>query len=133
MADREHSAAEESATVVDGLVRRRRSDAPVEVQLTPVATVKLPPVAPGSASGPSRGLAAASSSAREADAAAFNLTLRQAEIARTRRVVPFMMAVALIAAALMPFAGGDPLATRIVYIGVPFALVALGYLYWLSG
>src|SRR5262249_21688420 len=112
-------AEEEPPTVAETPARRRASDS----QLPPV-TRGTP--APASTSG------VASTSAREADAAAFAHTLRQAEIARTRRIVPFLLLLALAAAVLVPIAGGDPIAIELVYIGIGCAVVAIVALYWLT-
>jgi eukaryotic-like serine/threonine-protein kinase len=71
-------------------------------------------------------------SAREADAAAFDRTLRQAEVARTRQIVPFVMVLAFVGAALMPFAGGDRVGTAVGYAGIVLGLGSCISLYWLS-
>ena len=105
---------DEVATVAEPLRKKTRSSAP-----TLRATGTDAP--------------ASSVSAREADATAFALTLRQAEIARTRRIVPFVAVLALAAAALVPFAGGDRLAIDLVYIGIAAGLVAISWLWWLAG
>jgi eukaryotic-like serine/threonine-protein kinase len=77
--------------------------------------------------------AAGSVSTRDGDAAAFSLTLRQAEILRTRRFVPFVVALALAGALLAPFADGDAFAMIVVYVGITCGLVGMGFLFWLAG
>ena len=70
----------------------------------------------------------------EHDAAveAFATTLRNAELARIRRVVPFMLGLAVAGAALVPIAGGAPQAIRVAYIGIGMGIAAIAYLYWLT-
>jgi len=109
---------EEAETAVDSPLRKRASPG---VHTGPTEALPRSPAPP------------ATTGARDsvsADAAAFTLTLRQAEIARTRRIVPVLIVLALSAGALVPVAGGDPVAIEIVYVGLA---CATGYLYWLTG
>jgi eukaryotic-like serine/threonine-protein kinase len=115
--DREVQQGEEAATVAEPIRRRSRPTIP-------------PPLR---AAGTDGSTPATSLSAREADAIAFTMTLRNAEIARTRRVVPFVFLLAVCGAMLVPFAGGDLLAREIVYGGIVVGIAAIGYLYWLAG
>jgi serine/threonine-protein kinase len=116
----------EAATVVD-VPRRKPPTSSHEAQ---PATVRLPAVAPQGSRG---GLTSTRSASLAADAAAFARTLQNAELARTRRILPFVIGLALVAFALLPFAGGDPLATRLAQISCGVAIVAITYLHWVAG
>src|SRR5215831_1727446 len=106
----------EAATVVDA-PRRKLPTASHEAQ----ATARLG-VAPH---GSRAGLTSTRSASLAADAAAFARTLQNAELARTRRILPFVIGLAVIAFALLPFVGGDPLATRLAQISCVVAIVAI--------
>ncbi|HEV7557356.1 MAG TPA: serine/threonine-protein kinase, partial [Kofleriaceae bacterium] len=111
----------EAATAVDNPLRKRASPSLHGDTTAPLPRGPAPPATTGARDSVS------------ADAAAFTLTLRQAEIARTRRIVPVLIVLALSAGALVPIAGGDPVAIEIVYLGLACATIAIGYLYWLTG
>ena len=109
----------EVATVVDAPARKRVASA---------ASVRLPKTPAGTASGASLGR----SSLPAAEATAFAQTLRDAELARTRRIMPFVIALALVALVLVQFAGGDPLATRVAQAACVIAIICVTYLAWLA-
>jgi eukaryotic-like serine/threonine-protein kinase len=115
--EREVQQGDEAATVAEPIRRKSRPTIPPPLRAT----------------GTNGSAPATSLSAREADAIAFTMTLRNAEIARTRRVVPFVFVLAVCGAVLVPFAGGDVLAREIVYGGIVLGLAAISYLYWLAG
>ncbi|MGE5186146.1 MAG: serine/threonine-protein kinase [Acidobacteriota bacterium] len=99
----------EAATVVDGPGRRnpsavRRPPSPSPVGLAPAV----------------------------ADDASFARALRRAEVARTRRFVPVVILMGLVAATMLPFVGGDPFAKHLLEAGIACATIASGYLYWLA-
>jgi hypothetical protein len=118
--DEEH----EAATVVDA-PRRKLPTSSHEAH----STARLPPVAPQG----SRGGTSTRSASLAADAAAFARTLQNAELARTRRILPFVIGLAVVALVLLPFAGGDPLATRLAQVACVIAIFAITYLYWVAG
>ena len=69
---------------------------------------------------------------RIVDSTSFADVLRAAEIARTRRFIPIVIVMAVIAAALMPIAGGNPTAQRLLYGGIGACIAAVVYLHSLT-
>ncbi|MGE5180708.1 MAG: protein kinase domain-containing protein, partial [Acidobacteriota bacterium] len=110
----------EAATVVEGRKRVASS-----------GTIKLPPTPPaGTASGAS--LARSSATSAVSDAERFAKTLRDAELARTRRVLPFVIGLAVLALVAVELVGGDPIASRVMQAASVIAIVAISYLAWLA-
>ncbi len=111
----------EAETVVDAPRRK-----PPGLSPEAPSTMRLP-------QGSGAGLSSTRSSSLASDAAAFARTLQNAELARTRRILPFVIGLALAALVLVPFAGGDPLATRFAQAACVIGIAAIIYLYWVAG
>lgn len=79
-----------------------------------------------------QGRSGASTAKREQDAVSFLLALRNAEIARTRKFVPIVIAMAVIALALLELVGGDWLARLMLRCGIAGSIIATLYLYKLA-